>query len=196
MSAIIKFFLYSRKNKNSHLQHSSCSVQTQDYQISLKTRNIFCVAFKDVRDVRAGGSSSSVSWEGSDSCSHLQPQSTTRSAHDLSKNGAAPPWTSLRLLPELGQLSMDHSTGVTGKSSYRVRVISAELIAMPILRFFSHKYFWPWSEIFSSLLMSRRYCTAAQHPRKQHWTSVRGCINSWGCQALCLLQWEPSQGND
>lgn len=53
MSAIIKF--HTRKSKNNLLQHSSCSVQTQDYQISLKTRNIFCVAFKAcLTDVRAG----------------------------------------------------------------------------------------------------------------------------------------------
>lgn len=135
-------------------------------------------------------------------CSHKARQSL----HMVySENGAAAPWTSLRLLPELGQLSMDHFTGVTGKSNYKVGIISAELIEMPILRFFSHKYFWQCStsQIFSSLLMSRRYCTAANipraDPRNQHWTWVERMHQfrlPEGCQALCLLQWEPSQGND
>lgn len=177
MSAIIKFFLYSRKNKNSHLQHSSCSVQTQDYQISLKTRNIFCVAFKDfLTDVRAGGSSSSVSWglwflltpaatKHNKVCTWFIQKWGCSSLHIT--EAAARAWPA-----EQGSLHWCY-----WESSHRVRVTSAELIAMPILRFFSQKYFWPWSEIFSSLLMSRRYCTAAQHPRKQNWTSVRGCIN-------------------
>lgn len=41
---------------------------------------------------------------------------------------------------ELGQLSMDHFTGVTGKSNYKVNIIFAALIEIPILRFFSHNY--------------------------------------------------------
>lgn len=199
MSAIIKF--HTRKNKNSLLQQSSCSVQTQDYQISLKTRNIFCVAFRDcLTDIRAGGSSSSISWEGSDSCthcSHLQPQSTTKSAQGLFRKWGC---SSLDITEAAARAwPAEHGSLYWCYWEKQLQsVISAELMEMAILRFFSHKYFWQCSrsQIFSSLLMSRRYCTAAKHPRNQHWTSVRECINSGLLRALCLLQWEPSQGKD
>lgn len=102
MSAIIKF--HTRKNKNSLLQHSSCSVQTQDYQISLKTRNIFCVALKDcLTDATAHGLGEGAalraerallvlgcqhhphesSTDSCTLCSDLQPQSTAKSGHGL-----------------------------------------------------------------------------------------------------------------
>lgn len=208
MSAIIK--LHTRRNKNSLLQHSSRSVQTQDFQISLKTRNIFCLAWRDcLIDAPAHGpggeaaAPSAGNWKGSTgaglppapsgNASLLSAEAATRgtAAQTCSnrvqqslatvysgKTGLLLPRDCWGCCQELGQLSADHFTGVTGKSSYRGNVIFAELIEIPILRFFSHKYFWQCStsEIFSSLLMSRRCCTAAKHPRAdprtQHWTSV------------------------
>lgn len=209
MSAIIK--LHTRKNKNSLLQHSSCSVQTQDYQISLKKRNIFCLAWKDcLVDATAhglGGSSSSLSWELKllwwcwaanstlsecitascthwntwDRSSHLQPQSTTKSGHGLvRKNGAAPPWKSLRLLPrawpaEHRSLYWCYWEKQLQSDYYFCRAD----IEIPILRFFSHKYFWQFSlqhKYFhhyscpedTALLQN----IPRADPRNQHWTSV------------------------
>lgn len=107
---------------------------------------------------------------------------------------------------KLGQLSMDHFTGVTGKSNYKLSIIFAELIEIPVLRFFSHKYFWQSAlhhKYFHHYSCPEDTALLQNIPRadsrNQHWTSV-----DWmhqfrlpeGCQALCLLQWEPSQGND
>lgn len=89
---------------------------------------------------------------------------------------------------ELSQLSTDHFTGVTGKSYHRASVISAELIEIPILRFFSHKYFWQCStsQIFSSLLMSRRYCSAAKHLQSR---SKNSALNFSGENAAIQAPW-------
>lgn len=211
MSAIIKF--HTRKNKNSLLQHSSCSVQTQDYQISLKTRNIFCVALKDcLTDATAhglgeGAAPSAESWKGSAGAGLPTPPSWTQhwflhtllrpaaTKHSkvwtwfIQENGAAPPWRSLRLLP--GAWPAEHGSlyWCYWEKHYKVSIISAELIEMPILRFFSHKYFWQCStpQIFSSLLMSRTYCTAAKHPQSR---AKKSALNFSGENASIQASWE------
>lgn len=177
MSAIIKF--HTRKNKNSLLQHSSCSVQTQDYQISLKTRNIFCVAFKAcLPDVRAGGSSSSSSW----GLWFLQPQSTTKSAHGLfRKRGCCSlaSWAWITLLVLLGKATTKW-------------VLFSEI-------------FLP--QVFLTVLCITKISIITHVQKILHCckTSKKSALNlseemhqfrlPEGCQALCL-QWEPSQGND
>lgn len=60
---------------------------------------------------------------------------------------------------------------------------------MPILRFFSHKYFWQCftPQIFSSLLMSRTYCTAAKHPQSR---AKKSALNFSGENASIQASWE------
>lgn len=149
MSAITK--LHTRKNKNSFWQHSSCPVQTQDYQTSLKTRNIFCLALKLTGQGEAAAPQ--LRTEPAPVVpvnAPLAPAARGIAAHTWchkaqqsldvvysGKMGLLLPADHRGCCQELPQLSMDHFTGVTGKSNYKVSVF-AELIEIPILSFFPH----------------------------------------------------------
>lgn len=168
MWAIIK--LHTRKNKNSLLQHSSYSVQIQDYQISLKTRNVFCLALKDcLMDGTAHGlgeaaAPSAENWNCSGAAGLPTPPSVNTSlipAHPqhvgfgvraaatkhnkvwtqfIQENGAPPPCRSLRLLPRAWPA--EHRSLHWWYWEKQLKsIIFAELIEIPILRIFSHKYF-------------------------------------------------------
>lgn len=152
MSAITK--LHTRKNKNSFWQHSSCPVQTQDYQTSLKTRNIFCLALKLTGQGEAAAPQ--LRTEPAPVVpvnAPLAPAARGIAAHTWChkaqqsldvvysrKMGLLLPADHRGCCQELPQLSMDHFTGVTGKSNYKVSVF-AELIEIPILSFFLTQVF-------------------------------------------------------
>lgn len=119
MSAIIK--LHTSKNKNSLWQHNSCSVQTQDHQISLRTRNIFCLALKlpgqgeqQLHQLRAGTANTTLNASLPPATRGLQLRPAATKHNKVwtwfiqEKRGCSS-------LEVTAARSSDHFTGVTGK---------------------------------------------------------------------------------